>query len=223
MKLQKGKTNPQFVISLLLASLLGITQAFGDGISSGTSFSSIAGSTCSFSGSGLDSCPLGTVTPAAVVASTLNSVTVAGTTGTGNLVFSINSSFTGATQAQTYRFSAALQGPSSKTLCSATAPTISSGFGTSPTIVQNSGTCSFSINVGTGGTATGGVIGLPAATNEWNCNVTPFNASASQLVNTTIISARTTTSITLANEVTSTGIAAAWPTSLVLMINCVGA
>ena len=53
------------------------------------------------------------------------------------------------------------------TYISATAPVISSGFGEAPSIVHNNGTAVFTIKVGKGGTATGGVIGLPRATNGW--------------------------------------------------------
>ena len=53
------------------------------------------------------------------------------------------------------------------TYISATAPAISSGFGARPSIVHSNGTAVFTINVGTGGTATSGVIGLPRAKNGW--------------------------------------------------------
>jgi hypothetical protein len=52
-------------------------------------------------------------------------------------------------------------------IISATAPTISSGFGTSPSVVHYNGTAVFTVNVGTGGTASSGVIGLPTAANGW--------------------------------------------------------
>jgi len=48
---------------------------------------------------------------------------------------------------------------------SATAPTIASGFGTSPTIVGFS-TAAFAVTVGSGGAASG-TISLPAAPNGW--------------------------------------------------------
>ena len=50
---------------------------------------------------------------------------------------------------------------------SAAAPTISSGFGTNPSVVHNNGTAVFTVNVGRGGTASSGVIGLPTAANGW--------------------------------------------------------
>jgi hypothetical protein len=63
-------------------------------------------------------------------------------------------------------------GGSNVLLISSTAPTISSGFGTSPSIVSANSTASFRVNVGTGGVATSGVVGLPtAAGNGWSCTV----------------------------------------------------
>jgi hypothetical protein len=50
-----------------------------------------------------------------------------------------------------------------------TAPTISSGFCTSPTIVANNGTGAFQVNVGTCGATNNGTIGLPTATTGWHC------------------------------------------------------
>jgi hypothetical protein len=52
-------------------------------------------------------------------------------------------------------------------LLSKTAPTIASGFGTSPSIAKNNGAPTFTVNVGTGGTASSGTIGLPTAANGW--------------------------------------------------------
>lgn len=78
---------------------------------------------------------------------------------------------TTATYTGTGGLSAASFSPSQTTniLISGAAPTISSGFGTSPSVTTNNGTAAFTINVGTGGTASTGVIGLPTAANGWNC------------------------------------------------------
>jgi hypothetical protein len=51
-----------------------------------------------------------------------------------------------------------------------TAPTISTGWGASPSIAFHNGTAAFDINVGTGGTAATGQITMPAATNGWSCS-----------------------------------------------------
>ena len=99
-------------------------------------------------------------------------------------------------------------------LCSATAPTISSGFGTSPSIANNNGTCAFTVNVGTGGTATSGVIGLPTATTGWVVNCTDLTTN-SATVFVTKQTATTTTTATVGNFNTS-ATAAAWAASDVL-------
>lgn len=88
-----------------------------------------------------------------------------------------------------------------------TAPTISSGFGTSPSISANNGTAAFTITVGTGGTASTGVIGLPAATTGW---IVMADDGTTPGINATKQTASSTTSATLTNYNTTTGVAAAW-------------
>ena len=102
-------------------------------------------------------------------------------------------------------------------LLSATAPTISSGFGTSPSIANNNGTSAFTINVGTGGTASSGVVGLPTATTGWNCVAQDQTTPG---VNATKQTANTTTTATLTNYNTTTGVAAAWTASDILYVSC---
>ena len=81
----------------------------------------------------------------------------------------INSSSIGATTPSTGAFTnisfSNILGTNNALIYSTTAPTIASGFGTSPTITASS-TAAFSITVGTGG-ASSGVITLPAAANGW--------------------------------------------------------
>jgi hypothetical protein len=89
-----------------------------------------------------------------------------------------------------------------------TAPTISSGFGTSPSIVFSNGSAVFQINVGTGGVATSGVLGLPTATNGWGCLVQDMNTNI-----VTRATAFTTTSVTLTA-------ASAWTASDKLTVQC---
>jgi hypothetical protein len=93
-------------------------------------------------------------------------------------------------------------------LTSATAPSISSGFGTSPSIVANNGTAAFTIDVGTGGTATSGVINLPTATTGWNCFATD---------RTTNIVTRETATTTSTATLTA---ASAWTASDILQVSC---
>jgi hypothetical protein len=118
-----------------------------------------------------------------------------------------------------------------------TAPTISSGFGTSPSIAANNGTAAFTVNVGTGGTAYAGVIGLPmhvaatgdgqgtqGATNGWVCQCTDLStitagicmASASSCSNGAC-------TVTVTNEVPQAagGLAhGAWTSGDVLGVQC---
>lgn len=96
------------------------------------------------------------------------------------------------------------------TLFSATAPTISSGFGSSPAILSSNGAATFRVNVGTGGVATSGVVGMPTATTGWNCQVT-------DLTNNTVT--RETASSVSSVTVTA---AAAWAASDTLIFNCAG-
>lgn len=97
----------------------------------------------------------------------------------------------------------------SKLLVSSNAPTISSGFGTSPSIVNSNGSLAFEINVGTGGVATSGVLAMNStAANGWSCQITDMNTNI-----VTRETAFTATSITLTA-------ASAWTASDKLLINC---
>jgi hypothetical protein len=104
-------------------------------------------------------------------------------------------------------------------LISPTAPTISSGFGTSPSIPSNNGTAAFTVNVGTGGSASSGVIGLPTATTGWICfafDITNPTTGGGYYVKQT---AGTTTTATLTGYNTS-GAATAWTASDILRVSC---
>lgn len=103
---------------------------------------------------------------------------------------------------------------------SSTAPTISSGFGTSPSIANSNGTAAFTVNIGTGASATSGVVGLPAATTGWNCSVNDLTAAAAHVAYNTRQTASTTTTATLENQTTSTGAAVAWGVSDILRVSC---
>lgn len=105
-------------------------------------------------------------------------------------------------------------------IISATAPTVSSGFGSSPSI---SGTAaSFTVNVGTGGTASSGVLAMPTATNGWGCTVTNQTAVAANRANQwTVQTASSQTSVTVQNQTISTGAALAWTASDVLSLVCI--
>jgi hypothetical protein len=106
-----------------------------------------------------------------------------------------------------------------KLLIGAPAPTISSGFGTSPSVVSNNGPASFTINVGTGGTATNGVIGLPSATTGWNCSCEDITTTSATVNRCKQTGAGTTTTVPIGNFNT-TPAAAAWVASDILTVSC---
>jgi hypothetical protein len=101
---------------------------------------------------------------------------------------------------------------------SMTAPTISSGFGSSPSITASNGTGAFRVNVGTGGSASSGVIGLPAATTGWNCHVEDLTTESATVFRTKQTASSTTTA-TVGNF-DNTGAAAAWTASDILAVAC---
>ena len=107
-----------------------------------------------------------------------------------------------------------------KLLFSATAPTIASGFGTTPYITPLNGTALFYINVGGGGAANGGVVTMPAATAGWVCNVIPWSAPTPNQVTYALSSTRT--SLHFQNYAVSTGAVAAWPSGYSMVVSCVG-
>jgi hypothetical protein len=96
-----------------------------------------------------------------------------------------------------------------------TSPTISSGFGTSPTIPSANGTVAFTVNVGTGGVATTGVIGLPAATTGWYVHCDDVTTQTATVFVTKQI-ATTTTTATI-GSFDQAGVASAWVASNVLV------
>lgn len=114
--------------------------------------------------------------------------------------------------------SASIQLASGHLWASSTAPSISSGFGSSPSVVANNGTAAFTINVGTGGSATTGVVTMPAATAGWACSVNDVTTT-SATVFITKQTATTTNSVTVGNFTTA-GIAGAWVASDVLQFMC---
>jgi hypothetical protein len=103
-------------------------------------------------------------------------------------------------------------------LVSSTGPTISSGFGVSPSIETNNGSAAFTLNVGTGGTATSGVIGLPTAASGWNCFCTDITTNSATVFSCKQTASSTTTA-TLGNFNTAAA-AAAWTDSDVLSVSC---
>lgn len=102
------------------------------------------------------------------------------------------------------------------------APSISSGFGTSPSVSAGVTTAAFRVNVGTGGVATSGVIALNAtATTGWNCFCEDITTN-STTVFMCKMTASTTTTATIGNFSAATGLAAAWTASDILAVSCFG-
>lgn len=156
-----------------------------------------------------------------------NSITLAGTDST-TMTFPRTSAAIARTDAaqsfagtQTFaRASATSYSLNGIMLKSATAPTILSGFGPSPSVASSNGTATFRLNVGTGGTAKSGVIGMPTAANGWNCHFDVFDPSSTNLRSQTVVTASSTYSVTVTNELISSGAATAWPARTVLIGSC---
>lgn len=101
---------------------------------------------------------------------------------------------------------------------SATQPTISSGFCTSPTIDSSSnGTASIIINIGTGCAASTGVLGMPTASNGWVCAFQNITNPNSNVIGQT---ASSTTSVSVTNYSRTTGVASNWTASDTVRAMC---
>ena len=101
-------------------------------------------------------------------------------------------------------------------------PSISSGFGTSPSVTFSNGTATFRVNVGTGGVASSGVVGINVGGSLWNCTVYNLTAHAGNRADDTVMTASNGTTVTVQNQTKSTGAAVAWTASDVLVFNCGG-
>ena len=104
----------------------------------------------------------------------------------------------------------------SNLVASTTLPTISSGFGTSPTILANSTFC-FKIVVGTGGAANG-TITLPTAPNGWLAFAADVTSGSTLFLQLT---GSTATSVTFTSYSVTTGAAANMSAGDVVLINCI--
>lgn len=106
------------------------------------------------------------------------------------------------------------------TLLSVSVPTMGA-CGTSPSVTANNGTAAFSVNVGTGGTASTCVVNLPTNTTGWICDafdITNPTTGGGYFVKQT---AGTTTSVTFTGYNTA-GAATAWTASDILRVKCTG-
>lgn len=108
-------------------------------------------------------------------------------------------------------------------LASATAPSAPASCGTSPLVTASNGSASFVITGGTGGTATGCTVTMPAATAGWNCSITNITQTAAHRADRiTVQTASTTTSVTWEYQAVSTGAATAFTASDVFRGVCLG-
>ena len=106
-------------------------------------------------------------------------------------------------------------------LFSATAPTIASGFGISPTVTFSNGTAAFYVDVGSGGAASTGTINMNViATHYWSCAVTYDNDDV-VTGKETIYSQISNQIVGFTNITRSTGAATPWVANDVFFVNCV--
>jgi hypothetical protein len=101
---------------------------------------------------------------------------------------------------------------------SATAPTIASGFGTSPSITASAGTAAFKVTVGTGGAASG-VLTFPAATTGWAVNCTDVT---NRVTIVAVAVSTSTTSVTVEAYSRTTGLASTFVAGDVLEFSALG-
>lgn len=109
----------------------------------------------------------------------------------------------------------------SNTIIQSTAPpTISSGFGTSPTVPAGFSTAAFQINVGTGGTASTGVVkmGNGNMPHGWACDATNITNSATSVV----ACVAGVNLLTLTNYSRTTGAVTAWAASDIITVQASG-
>lgn len=100
------------------------------------------------------------------------------------------------------------------------APTIGSGFCTSPTIPNANGTVAFEINVGgTGCAGSTGVINMPTANLRWRCDFTNISNPATNVPSQTTASTNT---VSVTNYSRTTGIASNWTASDIVVASCNG-
>ena len=101
-------------------------------------------------------------------------------------------------------------------VASTTLPTISSGFGTSPTVTASNTFC-FKVVVGTGGAANG-TISLPTAPNGWLAFAADVTSGSSLFLQLT---GSTATSVTFTSYSVTTGAAANMSAGDVVLVNCI--
>lgn len=105
---------------------------------------------------------------------------------------------------------------------SSTAPTISSGFGTGPSVQAGGTAASFRVDVGTGGVATDGVVAMPTAATGWNCSVNDLSSHVAGDANEqTFQLSSTTNTVSVQHQNPATGAVHAWTANDILSFVCV--
>jgi hypothetical protein len=99
-------------------------------------------------------------------------------------------------------------------IMSETAPTVASGFGTSPTITTSS-TAAFQVTVGTSPGSVGAIT-LPTATNGWAC----YSADVTTATEVVAQTGSTTTSASFTGYLRTTGIATAFTAADKIVFQC---
>lgn len=186
-----------------------------------STYATIAQATTALAATGgsINGVTVGATTPSTGAFTTLSASSTV--SGTGFSTYLASPPAIGGTTAASGKFTT-LQGTTSIALTnlvsSSTAPTIASGFGTSPTIPQNNGTAAFAVKIGTGGTATNGVLTMPAAITGWICDAT----DVSSITTTDFyvkMTASSTTSVTLTMFNTA-GAASAFGAGDFVLVKC---
>lgn len=111
---------------------------------------------------------------------------------------------------------------SGNVLISGTLPTVTSA-GASPSVAGATGSNSFRVNVGTGGSATTIVMAMPSVTTGWNCTAQNITANAANRAGQhVVLQSSTTTAVTVQNQTVTTGAALAFAASDIVAFNCLG-
>jgi hypothetical protein len=102
-------------------------------------------------------------------------------------------------------------------------PTVASGFGTSPSIPKGASTRAFTVNVGSGGSATTGVLNMSQAMpNGYICKATDITHAGSFVTEAVPDGSNPTFEIDLLNYSRTTGLAIAWTANDVITVMCEG-
>jgi hypothetical protein len=100
---------------------------------------------------------------------------------------------------------------------------LNSGFGSGASIPfqkSSNGRIVFTLNVGTGGSASSGFVNMPISTNGWICKVNDITAVAANKTYNTVQIGSGTNAISVQNQTVSTGAAIAWTASDILQFDC---